>query len=514
MAPTVLDRLIGYFDPKAGLSRMMARAALERSYEAVDRKRASNARRMRGRGPNAAQRAYLQPVRDMARDLVRNGPDAAAALRALTAYAIGDGVTVACEHKNPRVARLAQEIWDAESLKPLDGRNDVYAQQKIAFRAMILDGEVLKVWSAVGSEPNARCVVREADFLDEQLSTAFGQTGNTIVAGVEFDALGDRIAYHLFDHHPRDLVSRGARRRVAAEHVDHIFEEERPGQARGISRFAPILTTLLDLDDIELAIRERRKAEASIGLIVKQGPMSGAFNPAAPQLGAGDPAQASGPGAEVLDMAGAPIERITPGMIARMVQGDEITTLNWSSAGDATEFQRMQRYLVSAAFGVPYFMLSGDTSQSNYTSQRADLVKFYVLLDQLQRLVIEPQDLQPTFRRIMQRAALRTGNRKLLEVVARPIWPPKPVVDPLKDGLAEIHEIRAGLKSMPDALRARGHDPVAHVEAIGDWITMTDKAGLVLDTDPRRTAGSGNLQPAAGYVRPTGDATDQTDTGA
>ena len=60
-------------------------------------------------------------------------------------------------------------------------------------------------------------------------------------------------------------------------------------------------------------------------------------------------------------------------------------------------------------------------------------------------------------------------------------------------------------------LSQRGIDPEAHIKAMKDFYEMADKAGIVFDGDPRRTARSGSLQAPVGYIRPREDDADSED---
>lgn len=120
--------------------------------------------------------------------------------------------------------------------------------------------------------------VLEADFLDEQKDGPSGN--NLIIQGIEFDALGKRVAYWLFDEHPgsssawKTLTSR----RVDAADVIHVFLPKRPGQARGYSWFAPVMQRLRNFDEMEDAIMEQAKIAACFAAFVTKDDSSGGSN--------------------------------------------------------------------------------------------------------------------------------------------------------------------------------------------------------------------------------------------
>ena len=77
-----------------------------------------------------------------------------------------------------------------------------------------------------------------------------------------------------------------------------------------------------------------------------------------------------------------------------------------------------------------------------------------------------------------------------------PIWVPDtfPSVDPLKQVMTDLIEVRAGFDSRSNKQAKRGRDPeVVSLEIERDNQAADDK-GFVLDSDPRRTAKSGAVQ--------------------
>ena len=150
----------------------------------------------------------------------------------------------------------------------------------------------------------------------------------------------------------------------------------------------------------------------------------------------------------------------------------------------------------------PYFLISGDPSQTNYSSQRAMMLGFWANLDDWQQNMMIPQFCAPAVRRRLRLLALKTGDRRYLAVKANFAPPVRRLLDEQRDMAGLEAQLRVGSLSYPAMLSARGIDPDAHLDEISDFFKKADKLGLVFDGDPRRTAGSGALQAPAGYVRP------------
>ncbi|MEP5730353.1 MAG: phage portal protein [Sulfitobacter sp.] len=219
-------------------------------------------------------------LRASARDLVRNSPYGARAIRSLAAHIAGTGVRpraiVPARAKVERETyqQEARDQWErfVERCDP-SGQMDFYGQQHLLMRSVVEGGEALRLWRPIteGNRLFWRCEILEGDLLDHSMNEVL-KSGNRVVQGVEFDPLGHRVAYHLFETHPGDRYAPSASgwktRRIEAQYIDHIFDVLRPGQVRGVSWFAPVSTVLRDIDDLAEAELVRKKLEACIAMIV------------------------------------------------------------------------------------------------------------------------------------------------------------------------------------------------------------------------------------------------------
>ena len=80
--------------------------------------------------------------------------------------------------------------------------------------------------------------------------------------------------------------------------------------------------------------------------------------------------------------------------------------------------------------------------------------------------------------------------------------PVRRMVDPVKDLMGEIMEMRAGLKLLDTGLAERGINADEHMTALKAMNDTIDRLGLALDIDPRRVTDSGVLQAASGFLAP------------
>jgi lambda family phage portal protein len=275
--------------------------------------------------------------------------------------------------------------------------------------------------------------------------------GNVIRQGIEFDAIGRRVAYHFLRRHPGDITDPGTMGetvRVPASEVVHVIDPVDAGQLRGISRFAPGIVKLFLLDQYDDAELDRKKVAAMHALFITTPAPAEAF----------DVAESDEDGERTLDLQ--------PGQITMLEPGEEVQTSAPADVGQTYEpFQYRTLLQVSAALGVPYAYLSNDMLKANYSNSRLALLEFRRRIEAYQHAVMVWQLCRRVWARWMDVAVLSGAldipdyEERRREYTACAWLPPKwDWVDPLKDARAEIEQIDAGLKSRSQALAERGYD--------------------------------------------------------
>lgn len=499
-AARLIDRFIEPFAPASVRRRLAERMALNeiRQYDAATHGRRTANWRRTGGSADRENRGAIVGLRNGARELVRNNKNAAAIVRQMTAHVVGDGITARMVHADKAVAKRAQEEWDRFAESRIDGREDHYGQQKLIFRTTVEGGEGLASWSPGAEGPDGRCDILEGDLLDHTKEAE--TTASRTVQGIVFDRDGIRTGYWLYDQHPGDFGGfRGTSRLFAAEHIDHVFEALRPGQTRGVSWFAPIAMDLRDAADAQEAVLMKHKVEACLALVLTPGEGQTPTGPFA-EAGVGGNGAA---GVEGDAKAARGQDSLRPGMVFRARPGETATTVNPSSSGGSDAFFRRLLMGVSANTA-PYFLISGDPSQTNYSSQRGQMLGFWGNLDDWQQNMMIPQFCAPAVMRRNRWLARKTGDRRFLEVKAQFSPPVRRLLDEQRDMAGLEARLRVGATSYPAMLSSLGIDPDEHLAEMAEFYRKADALGLVFDGDPRRTAGSGALQAPTGYVRPRG----------
>lgn len=473
------DKTVEFVAPRAGLKRAQARVALDavRKYEAAAKGRRTDGWGVRnGTSANTEIRPALTTLRARSRDLVRNNAYAEAGVSFIARSMIGYGITASIEGRGKRGTQALRDAWSrwAETTEcDADGRHNLYGLQELVARAVAESGEALVRRryrrSDDGLAVPLQMQVLEADFLDHGKDGA-DKDGNPIVQGVQFDKLGRRMGYWLYQQHPGEAT--GMRmlesKFVPAEDIIHIYRMDRPGQVRGVPWLAPVMLRLRDFDEYADAQLVRQKIAACFVLNIQD--MAGTES-----ADANDPLP----------------DKVEPGLIMRSPNGTEMNFATPPAVQGYHEYGSFTLHEVAAGLGIPYEAMTGDYSGVNFTSGRMGQIKFHRNLDAWQWNMFIPQ-----FCAGIGRWFLDAGLLAGLPVDgARHRWTPprRELTDNTREIPSIIKAWRAGLEPPQEALRAMGYsDPVAVLDQYAEWNKELDSRGITLDTDPRKMSGSGN----------------------
>ena len=107
----IFDKAIGYISPRRALQRERARRAL-RIYEGAAVGRRNSSWRAAQTSANAEIQMALRPLRDRARELVRNTPHAARLADVLVTHAVGIGLRPVPDTGSDRLDDRVSELWN------------------------------------------------------------------------------------------------------------------------------------------------------------------------------------------------------------------------------------------------------------------------------------------------------------------------------------------------------------------------------------------------------------------
>ncbi|MBB3103792.1 phage portal protein [Azomonas macrocytogenes] len=464
------------------LKKMQADIALDimsRRFDGAAGGRRNQGWRSSGTDANAENGPALAKLRNRARDLRRNNPYAERAITGIADNVVGAGIVPRSKARTARANKKLGELWRAwaeTTACDADGLENFYGLQHKIVEAVVEAGECLiRRWRRFNSDGlpiPVQLQVLEADFLDEGKN---GQNGNNlIIQGVEFDPIGRRVAYWLFDQHPgaAQAFATSASKRVPAEDIIHVFLARRPGQARGYTWLAPAMQRLHSFDDMEDAVMEQAKIAACFAAFITKDDAGGAAK--APPL----------------------IDRIEPGIIQELGMGESVSFATPPAFNSYTSYSWQVLHAIAVGLGVPYELLAGDLKGVNFSSGRMGWLHFARRVDVWQWRMLIPQLCDGVWRWFVEGQVLLPGGI-LDEVGAEWVPPRRDMVDPSAEVKVIKDRMRLGLLPPDDALREMGYtDPDDIIKRYAEFFGKLDNLGLIFDYDPRRVSGTGQVQSA------------------
>jgi lambda family phage portal protein len=396
-------------------------------------------------GPiNAETLAAAGPMRSRARHAHRNNGTAAATSNAWVANLIGTGIVPASLHPDPAVRkRLAQAHRQWSNRADADGVTDRAGVEALAARSMIEAGECFVQLLTVEGVPGVPLRLRLID--PDQVDFAHTRElagGGRIIAGIEFDTVGNRVAYHVTQANAFGMT--GSTVRVQAADMLHLYQQLAPGQVRGIPWVSPALLTLYDLDALQDAMLEKQKVSALFaGFMV-------------------DPSQDTSP-AQLTGLE-QDMPSLEPGTIQALPPGYDMKFATPAEASDGVAFIKSQLRLIATGVGLPTHLVSGDLSDFNFSSLRGGLIEFRRRVEQIQFSVVVHQLCRPVWERFVTLAVLSgvveapDFEAAVEDYLSAEFYPPKQAwVDPAKDAAADADAVAAGFKSRRQVVAELGY---------------------------------------------------------
>lgn len=427
-----------------------------------------SARRLRG-VPNSTVaintliRRYGRSVLARSRYLAENNPYAAAAKETFVSALVGSGIKPSSLVKDAALKAQIQEAWlDWSDETDADGLTDLYGQQALIGSEMFEAGECFVRLRPRRVEDGLTVPVQLQLLPAEMLDLADNRDlgfGRRVEMGIEFDAIGRRVAYHFWRQHPAADQTFGIyatlKTRVPAEEVLHLFKPIKVGQIRGIPHTLSAIVTAAIMDAYDDAELERKRTAALFSaFITSNSPEEDALAEAAQ---AAEDAGITG---------GVALE---PGATVDLEPGQDIKFAEPADVGGSYEaFQYRNLLRMAAGFGVPYAAMTGDLRQTSYGSIRAGLVEFRRRIEAMQHAVMVFQFCRPVWQRFIREAVLVGAisvTPSAFEASMRAYWRVKWItpkwdwIDPLKDRQAEKLAVDSGFKARSDVVEAEGYDP-------------------------------------------------------
>ncbi len=208
--------------------------------------------------------------------------------------------------------------------------------------------------------------ILEKDQLDLSQDRPAGPGQNKIVHGIELDARGREVAYHILDDHPFDDFSgsarAGASSRVAASRVLHLCLYQRPSQSIGATWLHAIAQNNFDRDKF-IGAEIQSAAKAALLLLVAKLKNQGAT------MGLLDDGDADDDfGNEQMKLGASPLA-------ARIGPDDSVELIESARPiNTADSFIKILDHGTAAGSGISYYTLTGRYESTNFSSARAALL--------------------------------------------------------------------------------------------------------------------------------------------
>jgi len=453
---TAIDKTVGLFSPKAELARMYYREQRDRarsaSYAAAKTTRMTGAWAPTDSTINDIIGASSPAVRARVRQLVRDFPYFARAVRSLTDYTVGDGL-----HYQARITNAAGKL-DAKKIQQAEDAFSFWADEADISKKLHYY-EMMRLAKSQDSECGEFLIVEryrkqgryipyalqmiEPDWLsDNAQKTA---AGAEIEQGIEYDPnTGIVLAAHI-----TDPDGWGKAERIPADQIIHGFETLRPGQFRGITPFAAGVLLANDLATYMDATIDTAKMSAKYLAFVKTG----------------DPVGRQSALMGTDSDTGQKIEEMENAIVEYLRQGEEVTiATNPNPGANFPPFVKLVLTMLSIVVGVPYEIISGDYQGLSYSNGKIVREDFKKTLVPLQTRHIR-HFCKPTLRGFMDSAVLMnklsfpnyfTNPAQYLKAE----WqiPGMASLDPLREAKANADNLDRNLTSEFELAKARGRD--------------------------------------------------------
>lgn len=275
---TFVDQVINFVSPRLGQERFKIRAQMAAlgGYTGADRtRRANQSGSRRETNADGAILPDLQALREDSQHMLRNNAIAIGAVKTNITKIVGRGLRLKSQ-VNREVLKLDDtqaSLWERAAEREFGLATDtreIDTERQLNFsllQGLVLlktleDGDVfvnMPRFTRPGSPYTLKLQVIEAARVSTPGSSFPGSIplDGKIVGGVEKDATGAPLAYHVCNQHPGGL--RIAARDLSWKRLDafgkktgtplvlHLYDKTRPGQTRGVPYLAPVIELIKQL---------------------------------------------------------------------------------------------------------------------------------------------------------------------------------------------------------------------------------------------------------------------------
>lgn len=512
------DRALLQWAPGWAASRAQHRiraVAYRQAYEAAEATHLRGHAREAGSG-NAIVSLTGTALRNQARHLDRNHDIISGGLSTLVQNIIGpSGINIVPTPRDAEgnvvesVVDQIMPLYQAWAKRPeVTWMHDWPSVQRLLARTWLRDGEAFaqEVRGFVPFLEHGSAIPFSLELMEPDLVPLdLDDSARRILQGVERNAWGRAVAFHVYKQHPGDAaVLRPETKRVSADLIRHVRTIDRIGQVRGVSILASTFTRIEDLKDYEESERIAAKIAASMAAVIIKG----------------DPTLYD---AEGFATAGKRKMRFQPGMVFDDLRpGESVQSIDSKRPNPNLEpYRNGQLRAIAAPMRISFSSLAKNYN-GTYSAQRQELVEQYGAYGVLAYEFVA-QMVRPVYERLIAMAVvsgelvLPRGVTVASAIGADYLPPPMPWINPVHEVEGLKGQVRAGFRTLSSVQGERGQRMYDVLEQRALEMRWSDELGIVLDTDPRHTAASGALQgggaSAASPAHPTPPTASASPTG-
>lgn len=450
-----LTRLLSRIAPGWAASRLVARGRLiaaQRYYDAIQ---SSSYRPRRGGGQSAdavMDRAKGR-MREYARFLDENHDLAIGVLDDLVTNIVGSGVGIEPLARTTRgdpamdLNLRLSDLWRAFWAYPdVTGEWPGPELERLACRTWLRDGEVFGQHVIQRAGMRASPLPYQIELLESDF-VPFDLTTDTIIHGIQKNAWGQPIGYHVYRVHPGEVrtAARLDTKFVPAASMLHLKFTRRLHQTRGVSILHGVLTRLDDIRDYEESERIAARVAAAMTAYIKR---NGDFD-----------TETTLDGARAFEMS--------PGLIFdNLLPGEDVGVIKSDRPSSNLEGFRNSQLRAVAAGTCSRFSSIAKNYNGTYSAQRQELTEGSLGYRRLFSLMRDAFYL-PIWQRFIDTAVLTgqiriTSNIDRMSLYRPEVRPPAvPWIDPKKEIEAWGMAVESGFKSRYQVIRDMGGDPSA-----------------------------------------------------
>lgn len=285
----VLDKVVGYLNPKNGIERLKARriynlVKIEQGYSNKDDPVLENWR-VSSNSPDDDILLGLDDLRAKSRNLYMNNDLAGAALKKMRTKTVGSGLlpkpTINYAYlgiERDKAKELEKIIKNKFNAWALSANSDAsrmfsfYELQSLLQLSWVMNGDAF----AIPLRKKRKGINIELCIQLLEADRVVNPTGANkyTKSGIEYDEHGELVNYYIASSHPSDnfnytVKGYPAFNSLGRKNILHIFEPERIGQRRGVPILAPIVFSLKQLGKYKSSELTAAVINAMIGLIVE-----------------------------------------------------------------------------------------------------------------------------------------------------------------------------------------------------------------------------------------------------